>query len=202
MESKIAQITENIIGILYNDGKGKTAELAALRSTKVITDRYARKVIPLLASYSYGDLVLDNGEINPKILAIYNALKLYAIHQQGQTNNDGNLRLVYASEKTSGQNLIALLGQLRKDEEVRNGLDRQVNRLLAAPNLDFMMNVLIRLIKILKSKNKIDSIDYGRLAADLYIFQKGIDAASGVRFRWGALYYQNFNKNTNEEGVN
>lgn len=202
MESKIAQITENIIGVLYDDGKGKAAELAALRNTKVITDRYARKVIPLLASYSYGDLVLENGEVNPKILAIYNALKLYAIYQQGQTNNDGNLRLVYASEEASGQNLLALLGQLRKDEEVRNGLDRQVSRLLAAPNLDFMMNVLIRLTKILKSKNKIDSIDYGRLAADLYIFQKGIDAASRVRFRWGALYYQNFNKNLNEEGVN
>lgn len=196
----VRSTAQTIIGVLYSDGNGKAAQLAALRSTRVITDRYSQKIWPLLASNCENPLVLANGQLSYEGLALYNTLRLYAIYQQGKTTGNGRLIPVAGSKKDDAKELMEVLSQLRGDDKIRNGVDRQVNRILAAPNLTFMMNALVRAIKILKAQDRNVKINFAQLAQELYQFQFGIDAANTLRFKWGSQYYRETNENSQNEG--
>ncbi|MGK4127897.1 type I-E CRISPR-associated protein Cse2/CasB [Ligilactobacillus saerimneri] len=187
MARRIQNATQNIIDNLFNNGAGSPGNMAALRATKTIDDRYAQRIWPLMMPYLSAEWI-DN-DYNYELQAIYQTLRLYALHQQGQSDYRGNLLMVSASKKDGGIELLEALAILRQDRDERAGVDRQVARVLAAPNLQFLMNALVRLVKILKAKKGMIKIDYAQLAQDLYSFQWGGDSLRHLRFKWGAQYY-------------
>ena len=191
MVARMRIATERIINNLFNNGEGLSGSFAALRATKVIDDCYAQRLWPLIMPYLSSELVITNDSLNYEIQAIYQSLRLYAIHQQGRRNRQGELLAVYASEEEGGLELLEALALLRQDKDIRDGIDRQVVRALAAPNLQSLMNSLIRLVKILKANDEVNKINYVQLTQDIYSFQWGGDSLRHLRFKWGTQYYYN-----------
>ncbi|WP_236149816.1 type I-E CRISPR-associated protein Cse2/CasB, partial [Lactobacillus delbrueckii] len=77
---------------------------------------------------------------------------------------------------------------------------RRVQALLGTNNYNAVIDQLVHLMQIIKSKKTGIKIDYARLAGDLYKFQFGYRQANEVRLRWGEQYYRAFKKSdTNQQ---
>lgn len=189
-KAEIEKATAKIIEDLFSDGKGHPAELAALRAAASLEAHQAHRIWPLLARYWSAPMIDKRGEITAEILAIYTAVRLYAIYQQGKYNPATRRLLpVVGLEDQDGQSLMAVLAEVRQVEKIRAGLDRRMTHLLAAPNLSFVDNSLVRLIRIVKAQERTFKIDYPAIASDLWFFQKGYASANRIRFKWGSEYY-------------
>lgn len=189
MPSEVKRTTDRIIRTLYRDGSPDKAVLASLRNAPTITSHRAEVVWPVIMANLDEDQLshAKDGAPTPEEVAVYTAIRFYAIHQQG--NNDS---FVYASafgDESEGETLFGALGKLRGNEDLRVATDRRVQPLLATTNVSSVINSLSHLVSILKSHSKAQQIDYALLAQDLYGLQRSYEQASRVRLRWGQQYY-------------
>ena len=116
--------------------------------------------------------------------AIYTALTLYALHQQGKA--DG----VHAEDISLGKAALCLAG---RDEEARQRIWRRMNLVAQADDMQEMSYRLRQLVTLLKAGGV--GLDYALLAADLFEYQFE-EAANRVRLRWGQDF---FHVSKNEE---
>lgn len=174
-----------IIERLYNNGDLDKATLAGLRGAVTITSPKAQKVWPVIMNYLPKEYLSKNGKPTTGEIAVYAAVRFYAIFQQGQD------RFVYevSGEQAEGENLFTALAALRKVEEIKKPLDHRVQALLATTNIDSVINSLTHLVEILKGKDKTKKIDYPQLAQNLYKFQMNYHCANEVRLAWGEQYF-------------
>lgn len=113
--------------------------------------------------------------------AVYTALTLFALHQQGHSepmNSEGELNRIGRAVRT----LANISGS---DAE-----ERICFKLRLAANSDDMEELSYRLRGLIKLlSNEAIPLDYADLACDLYQFQFSEDSANKVRLKWGRNFY-------------
>lgn len=207
MAFEIEKATERIICQLYNNGDTDKASLSALRSAATIDGCRAQKVWPIFLSNLDEQWLSKNGKATKEESAIFAAVRMYALHQQA---SDACVfsRRNYSDKKDekkkdvekNGRELFEALNWLKQGTDSHEALDRRVQALLGTNNYNAVIDQLVHLMQIIKSKKTGIKIDYARLAGDLYKFQFGYRQANEVRLRWGEQYYRAFKKlETNQQ---
>lgn len=201
MAFEIEKATERIIRQLYNNGDTDKASLSALRSAATIDGYRAQKVWPVFLSNLDEQWLSKNGKATREESAIFAAVRMYALHQQA---SDACVfsRRNYSDKKDekkkdvekNGRELFEALNWLKQGTDSHEALDRRVQALLGTNNYNAVIDQLVHLMQIIKSKKTGIQIDYARLAGDLYKFQFGYRQANEVRLRWGEQYYRSFKK--------
>lgn len=176
--SDIYSKTKRIIQELWGQGNPDKAALSTLRSTKSINDPKANLIWPYLFNTFEKDDLSRTGRPTYAENAVYTALQAYAIMQQGNQQPSFGKTKVFAA-----------LGQLRLDEHVQNGLDRHSQMIFGNNTYTSLIKALLQLIRILKSHQPADQLDFGQLAQDLYYFQFNRELARKITLKWGQQYY-------------
>ena len=133
------------------------------------------------------ELQSDRGKASPAEWAIYTALTLYALHQQGQSS----------SMHRSGNGLGCAVHKLAAPEE--SSVFRRFNALATASSAEELAHHLRGIIQLLRREGI--PLDYAQLAEDLYWMQFSATAPR-VRLRWAEDYYHmpsEDNENTNTD---
>lgn len=202
MAFEIEKATERIIRQLYNNGDTDKASLSALRSATTIDGYRAQKVWPVFLSNLDEKWLSKNGKATREETAIFAAVRMYALHQQASDFCVFSRRN-YSDKKDdekNGRELFESLNWLKQGTDSHEALDRRVQALLGTNNYNAVIDQLVHLMQIIKSKKTGIQIDYARLAGDLYKFQFGYRQANEVRLRWGEQYYRTFKKlDTNQQ---
>lgn len=184
---KIEKVTDGVIWSLWRDGNPDKAVLSSARGAASLVSRKAQSVWPVMMANLDEEMLSHDGRPTYAEVAVYAAIRFYAIHQQGQAH------FVYGSvhgdDENKGIGLFRALAQLRSQPDRRDALDRRVKALLSTSNVTSMIQSLSHLISILKAANPTVKIDYALLAQDLYDAQFGINVANQVHLRWGQQYY-------------
>ncbi|WP_283583636.1 type I-E CRISPR-associated protein Cse2/CasB [Limosilactobacillus difficilis] len=184
-KNHIKKVTSRIIHELWQDGNTDKAVLAALRNSNSILSQPDIQFWPLLFQQKLEEKDLSrNGVPTNQEQAIFAALHCYAMYQQG---NDS---LVYKPANKNEHQLFNILSHLRRDERLRDGLDRRVQNVLGNTNPSSMINGIYRLISILKANSNREPVDFGQLGQDLYYLQLGHRSLRQVSLKWGQQYYQ------------
>ena len=206
MENKIYKATSICIDRLFNSGNIDKAALANLRNSKSLNDSYAIIVWPIIfeainKAYKHASkeeinqVLSQNGAPTITETAIYTALCCYAIFQQGTDQKVyGSIREENESER--GQNLFSALRKIsgltsKMDDAIKTSLDRRVDMTLAMTNSTSIINSVVHLLRILKSKsNNVQvKIDFAQLASDLFFMQLNRANARKISLKWGQDYY-------------
>ena len=186
-----SSIIYQIAGSLYTSSS--KAHLAQLRQS-INRDIYtAAGVFPLIFSNISDQHLGRGGRLTDGERAIITTLQLYALHQQGKSEN---VNIVdNTDEGKRARNLGAVLNSLRTDENTR-AVDRRFNAMITANNFDELTIHLRHLIKLLKSRSR-SKLNYPQLANDLYFYQKGFE--DELRLKWSRSYYRQPNKQKGEK---
>jgi len=113
--------------------------------------------------------------------AVLSALQLYAIHQQGETRNTHLETEAYSNLGTS-------LKALRSEDS--SAADRRFNAMITSDTYDELITHLRYLIKLLKSKSALTTVNYAALARDLFRFQLNEKEREQIRLNWSREYYR------------
>lgn len=124
--------------------------------------------------------------------AIYLALTLYALHQQGHLLPTDSM---YKPSVSLGQAVRKLVDPGEKPEE--SSVLPRFNALATAGTMTERSQHLRGIVQLLRAKSV--ALDYVQLAADLFWLQKATSAAQ-VRLRWGQDYYYT-SKQKSENGT-
>lgn len=204
MPNKIRNKADRIITAIQADAKPDKGALAALRTSKSITDPGATVVWPyILANLDEQDLS-RTGTPTREEIAVYTAIRLYAIYQQGveqllytpyYKRNDGDKTLT----------LFQAMAGIQNAGDDATALRRQITQVLATTNFETTINSLTRLVGVLKGKKTGAVVDFAQLAEDIFWYQTGYKSANKVRLQWGQDFYRSFDqleKMTNQEENN
>lgn len=186
-----AKVVNRVLPRLISKNQKDSGKLATLRTVKEVTNPRANLIWPVLLN-ELSSLSDYDGKANYSARAVYEALHLFAIYQQGQ------IRLMYTHEPKDS--LMKALRTLRMDPSLSNfvsGFDRQAQRTFEANNWIAVQNALRRLISMMKAHQG-QPINFGRLASDLYWLQINDRLRRDVLFKWGNEYYQ-LNKQLSEK---
>ncbi|MBD5143309.1 MAG: type I-E CRISPR-associated protein Cse2/CasB [Ruminococcus sp.] len=135
--------------------------------------------------------------------AIYTALTLYALHQQGKDIKENNMNQKYPDdnqEKSNETKKYMSLGRaaakLIKHEDDTERILNRLHLVVTAVSPEDLAYHLRGIIQLLRQESI--SLDYAKLAVDLYQFYYE-DAAETVKLRWGRDFwnerYHQANKN-------
>ena len=184
--TNITSTTRRLIRTLYGDGQPNKAVLASLRTAYELSSPQAQPVWPLLLGNLDTNDLSRNGRPTHAETAIYTALHLYALHQQG---HDAIVDGAAYGDDATGRTLFGVLAQLRQRPDSQVALDRRIQPLLASTNFKSVVNALTHIVSIIKGQTS-TPIDYAALAQDFYWFQASYESANRVRLRWGEAYYR------------
>lgn len=115
--------------------------------------------------------------------AIYSALTLYALHQQGHDIHTQNMNIGKQSLGMAASKLVYAQGGTEDDRE---RVSRRFNQIALANDIDALVYYIRTFIPLL-SANDI-GLDYPMLAQDIYMFQT-TTGKSKVKLKWGQDYY-------------
>ena len=123
-----------------------------------------------------------DGEPSRGEWAIYIALTLYALHQQGKDP-------AVDSVNEKGQDLGKAAASLAKDEEDRKRILRRFNAMVTSADMRELSNHLRGLIQLMKANGV--KLGYPARAADLYWWQIP-SQTNRVKLKWGQDFYGTF----------
>mgnify|MGYP005925567109 FL=1 len=117
--------------------------------------------------------------------AVYTALTLFALHQQGEAG---------VSMNQSGRTLGGAVRQLAQKTAVgqdwtESSVLRRFNALATADSMPEVSHYLRGMVQLFRGNEPKLKLDYPRLAVELYRFQLP-DQAANVRLQWGRDLYQ------------
>lgn len=121
--------------------------------------------------------------------AVYTALTLYALHQQGR---DIRQECMDREEPQLGE-AAARLGRRKASEEA---VQRRFYALVTAENMEELSWHLKGFVQLLRQENI--PLNYAALAEDLYGYQDSERRAS-IRLRWGRDYYGGLRRGETEK---
>ncbi len=127
--------------------------------------------------------------------ALFDALTLYALHQQGNDLRTNNMNAAGVSLGKAACRLVYADGGTGDDRE---RVSRRFNQIALAEDIDSLTYYLRTFIPLLRGAGI--GLDYAELARDIYLCQTENGRAS-VRLRWGQDYYSSDYKDE-EEKVN
>ena len=125
----------------------------------------------------------QDGEPTPAEWAVYTALTLYALHQQGRTIRKENMHRMGKDEYKLGRAVARLV---KREDEDRERIARRFNAFATAGDMQEVAYYLRGLVQLLRAEGI--PLDYGKLAENLYNFQN-TTCASKVRLEWGQDFY-------------
>ena len=120
--------------------------------------------------------------------AIYDALTLYALHQQGKDPKIENVNIKGISLGNAACKLVYAQGGTEDDRE---RVSRRFNQLALADDIEDLTYYLRTFIPLLRGEGI--GLDYAMLAEDVFLCQTESGRAS-VRLRWGQDYYSSNHK--------
>ncbi|HKM32458.1 MAG TPA: type I-E CRISPR-associated protein Cse2/CasB [Oscillospiraceae bacterium] len=118
-----------------------------------------------------------NGEPTKEEWAIYIALTMFALHQQGRE----------MPMHQQGASLGRAVRKLEKDKDDRERVLRRFGPIVTATDMQGLSYHLRNMIQLLRSEGI--SLDYGMLANDLFWFQFA-EQQNKVKLTWGEEYYK------------
>ena len=124
--------------------------------------------------------------------AIYDALTLYALHQQGNDFKSSNMNVKGVSLGKAACKLVFAQGGTEEDRE---RVSKRFNQIVLAEDIESLSYYLRTFIPLLRGVGI--GLDYSMLAQDIYLCQTE-NGRSSVRLRWGQDYYSTDNKNEEE----
>ncbi|WP_262314597.1 type I-E CRISPR-associated protein Cse2/CasB [Lacticaseibacillus parakribbianus] len=193
MGDSTQQAATAILSQLAAGGSSSRAILASLRGASSLASPRAQAVWPLMLSAMPAALLSRTGEPTSSEAAIFTALRLFALVQQGRVTGGfaplGRGADPTAATESVGVSLFAALGAARPTVGSPEALDRRVRAVLGASNFASVVDGLTHLVAILKGTKVIPAIDYAQLAGDLASYQISFEQASRVKLRWGQAYY-------------
>lgn len=132
----------------------------------------------------YGDTEPSRAE-----WAVYAALTLFSLHQQGKDPQINPMQ-------EEGQSLGSALSCLVQEADDRERIARRFNTIATASSVEGLFHYMKSAIQMLREKNI--GLDYAKLAGDIYCFQFP-QMISNVRLRWGQDFYRKkLDKDTDE----
>lgn len=111
--------------------------------------------------------------------AVYTALTLYALHQQGK-----NVQTDCMNKE--GNTLGTALNLLVQKTEAKDAMERRFQSVATATQMKQLSNHMRAIVQLLRAENI--PLDYPCLAKDLYLYQFP-QAVSSIRLRWGQDFY-------------
>jgi CRISPR system Cascade subunit CasB len=129
------------------------------------------------------------GEPSRAEWAVYIALTMFALHQQGKDP-------VLKPMQKNGQSLGSALACLVHDPDNRVRIARRFNVIATASSMEEVSHYLRGAIQLLRGEDI--GLDYSKLAKDLYCFQFP-EMVSGVRLQWGQDFYRKHEDEKMEE---
>ena len=120
-----------------------------------------------------------SGEPTAAEWAVYLALTLYAMHQQGHETP-------MCIPGVGLGRAVRRLSDRKGEDPQDSGAYRRFCALITAGSMEELSHHLRGLIQLLSSEGL--ALDYPQLALDLYLLQL-TDSASGVKLRWGQEYF-------------
>ncbi|GEO66872.1 type I-E CRISPR-associated protein Cse2/CasB [Levilactobacillus spicheri] len=199
MNQEIRQVTAHALRALYQDGHPNTAALASARSTTSFTSPRAQAVWPVMLASLTPQMLSHQGQPTAAETAVYAAVRLFAIHQQGQSVCAYAPAIHQQDDATKGTELFKALAEFRNADN-QQALDRRVRSVLSTGNVASILNELSHLVKILKASKRAPQVDYAQLAQDVYGLQQNYQWANQIRLRWGEQYFWQESSNTQTEG--
>lgn len=139
--------------------------------------------IPQLWGYFLQDMpeeFFGNKEPSKAEWAIYTALTLFALHQQGK---DPKTDCMYKEGCSFG----TAVNRLVHDEDERERVARRFYAVATASSMEELSHHMRGIIQLLRGEGI--PIDYPMLAADLYRYQFN-SLVSNVRLKWGQDFYR------------
>ncbi len=197
---EVRRVAARILGRLESrlDDSSTKRILANLRHSIGANFSQTVGIWPDVFSQMPEEFLSRNGYLTKEEKAIFTALQLFALHQQGhsQSVNEKPVENEETQDKKSiSKNAGDSLRCLRRLDST--SIDKRFNAMITAATYEEMVTHLRHLVSILKSKTE-EKIDYALLAADLFKFQ--INQREQVRLSWGQSYYKSFNiKEDNHE---
>jgi CRISPR system Cascade subunit CasB len=191
----LRKLTQEKIERLLADGPWSRAMLAKLR--RGIGKKPGE--LPELLEIILGDMPEEfyskGDEPSYSEWAIYTALTLFALHQQGK---DRPMSVGGISEsKKTGNSLGAAVGYLvRQDREREPAIKRRFDTVATANEFTEFAHHARGLIQLLKTGDIV--LDYPKFAEDLFWYQFD-EKRSQIRLRWGEDYYRVTNQNFEKE---
>ena len=158
-------VTNKIIFKLSNQ-KEETydkATLAKIRKTLGKPLSEATEMWPILFKNLPEEFLSFYQQPSYEELAIYTALQLYALHQQGVSTS------VMLDESKPYENIGSALGKLRKEDDT-TAIDRRFNTMITSSTFEELTYHLRHLISLLKVGSPVIQVNYADLANDLYWF--------------------------------
>ena len=180
---QVEQFTKQKIISLINQAKSDTRILAELR--RGIGKKPGE--IPQLWGY-FLEFMPENffGYKKPSRAewAIYTALTLYALHQQGKSLETD---IMYQEGQTFGKSVAALVHS--EDDKAR--VLRRFNTIATSGSIEEAVYYLRGMIQLLRGEDI--GLDYPVLASDIFLYQFP-EFSSQIRLRWGQDFYGNLMK--------
>ena len=187
VESKLNEYSRNV-----NEGYVR-AHLAQLRRGIGRIPGDAPEIWGILFADMPEEMMSRNDKPTKEEWAVYTALTLYALHQQG---NDIQKENMYRQNFRLGLSVAGLVKDEKKDRERIAG---RFNAFATANDMQEAAYYLRGLIQLLRAANI--PLDYVRLAQELYRFQDP-DEAPKVWLAWGQDFYRMKKSETKEEKEN
>ena len=142
---------------------------------------------PALWGMIFDDLPKDMlgryGKPSKEEWAIYDALTLYALHQQGKDPRTSNMNIKGVSLGKAACRLVYAQGGTEDDRE---RVSKRFNQMALATDIEALSYYLRTFIPLLRGKEI--GLDYAMLAQDIYLCQTE-NGQSSVQLRWGQDYY-------------
>lgn len=129
--------------------------------------------------------------------AVYTAITLFAVHQQGHDPVAEPMNV--SSDKEHHHSVGTAFAGLVKSEEDRERVTRRFNVTATSADIVELSHYLRAGVGLFRSQSL--PLDYARLAGDLYDYQFP-DSVSRVRLRWGQDYYNTLDRNFPQKDSN
>ena len=141
----------------------------------------------------WGEFLLDlpeemhgwDGHPSEAEWAVYTALTLFALHQQGH-------ELPADPMHREGSRFGSAVGGLAVDEDEMKRVLRRLNAAATANSITALAHYLRGLVQLLRTEGI--SLDYAALAGDIFRYQFP-ETTAQVRLAWGQDFYKCYNKN-------
>lgn len=177
---QVEAFTRKKVTRLLQQAKENTKALAELR-------RGIGKVpgeIPQLWGYYLESMPEDfygNTEPSRAEWAVYAALTLFALHQQGKDPQIDPMQ-------KEGQSFGKALSYLVHSQDDQERILRRFNIIATASSVEELFHYMRSAVQLLRAENI--GLDYAKLAGDIYCYQFP-ELISTVRLRWGQDFYRN-----------
>jgi len=182
---QIRKITQEKIERLLTETSWSRAMLAKLRRGVGKQPGELPELFEVLLGDMPEELYSKRDEPSYSEWAIYTALTLFALHQQGKTHpmSAGGK----TENKNSGNSLGAAVGLLvKQDKEREPAIKRRFDAVATANVFTEFAHHARGIIQLLRAEDI--ALDYPRFAEDLFWYQFA-EKRNHIRLRWGEDYY-------------